>query len=99
MKKEFDSLYGSNEKDIQNWHKLCYVLRVDPAPDTLQKCRSVSCRFSETPCVNENAFVQAVLEKHVNFVDLVHGSKEKVQIFETETELSKYTKETKKKKK
>ncbi|KAI9446049.1 hypothetical protein H4582DRAFT_524670 [Lactarius indigo] len=76
MKLEFDDLYGSDEKDIENWHKLCYVLRIDPAPDTLQKCRT------------------AVLKKHVNLVDLVHGSKEEVRIFETETELSRYTKET-----
>ncbi|KAH9066260.1 hypothetical protein EDB87DRAFT_1554056 [Lactarius vividus] len=76
MKMEFDDLYGSDEKDIENWHKLCYVLRIDPAPDTLQECRS------------------AVLKKHVNLVDLVHGSKEEVRIFETETKLSKYTKKT-----
>ena len=42
MKKEFDDLYGSDEKDINNWHKLCYVLKIDPAPDTLWKCRAVS---------------------------------------------------------
>lgn len=34
--------------------------------------------------------------KHVNLVDLVHGSKEEVTIFETEKELSKYTKKAKK---
>lgn len=42
MKKEFDSLYGSDEKDIHNWHKLCYVLSIDPVPDTLEECRAVS---------------------------------------------------------
>jgi hypothetical protein len=42
MKKEFDSLYGSDEKDISNWHKLCYVLRIDPVPKTLKDCRAVS---------------------------------------------------------
>ncbi|KAH8995427.1 hypothetical protein EDB92DRAFT_1794906 [Lactarius akahatsu] len=78
MKKEFDNLYGSDEKDIKNWQKLCYVLRIDPVPDTLWTCRA------------------EVLKKHVNLVDLVHGSKEEVRIFQTEEELSKYTKETKK---
>ena len=34
--------------------------------------------------------------KHVNLVDLVHGSKEEVRIFETEKQLSIYTKKTKK---
>jgi hypothetical protein len=42
MKKEFDSLYGSDEKDINNWHKLCHVLSIDPVPDTLKECRAVS---------------------------------------------------------
>ncbi len=42
MKEEFDALYGSDEKDINNWHKLCYVLRIDPAPNTVEKCRAVS---------------------------------------------------------
>ena len=50
MKEEFEALYGSDEKDINNWYKLCHVLRIDPAPDTLPKCRAVSCRFSEPPC-------------------------------------------------
>ena len=50
MKMEFNDLYGSDEKDINNWRKLCHVLRIDPAPDTLSKCRSVSCRSSEPPC-------------------------------------------------
>ncbi|KAI9453957.1 hypothetical protein BJY52DRAFT_1394853 [Lactarius psammicola] len=42
MKMEFDDLYGSDENDIENWHKLCYVLRIDPAPDTLRQCRAVN---------------------------------------------------------
>ncbi len=42
MKKEFDSLYGSDEKDINNWYKLCHVLRIDPVPNTLKECRRVS---------------------------------------------------------
>lgn len=42
MKKEFDSLYGSDEKDINNWYKLCHVLSIDPVPTTLKECRAVS---------------------------------------------------------
>jgi len=76
MKREFDSLYGSDEKDINNWYKLCHVLKVDPVPNTLKKCRAV------------------VLKKHVNLVDLVHGSREKIPIFKTEKELSDYTHDT-----
>jgi len=76
IKKEFGDLYGSDEKDIKNWHKLCHVLRIDPAPNSLKECRA------------------AVVTKHVNLVDLVQGDKMKVQIFETERALSKYTKRT-----
>jgi len=35
IKKEFHGLYGTDEKDINNWHKLRRVLRIDPIPDTL----------------------------------------------------------------
>jgi hypothetical protein len=47
-----------------------------------------------TPPLSEHAFSQAVLQKHVNLVDLAHGSQVEVRIFETEKELSKYTQET-----
>ena len=43
IKKEFGDLYGSDEKDINNWHKLCHVLRIDPVPNTLKECRGVGC--------------------------------------------------------
>ena len=45
IKKEFGNLYGSDEKDIKNWHKLCHVLRIDPVPNTLEKCRAVGCHL------------------------------------------------------
>ncbi|KAF8260807.1 hypothetical protein EI94DRAFT_874457 [Lactarius quietus] len=76
MTEEFNDLYGSDENDINNWYKLCHVLRITPVPDTLQKCRAV------------------VRGKHVNLVDLVHGSKAEVVQFKTVGELSKYTLET-----
>jgi len=78
MTGEFNDLYGSDEHDINNWYKLCNVLRINPVPDTLQRCRA------------------AVLRKHVNLVDLVHGSKVEVRLFKTEKQLSEYTKETEK---
>ena len=43
-----------------------------------------------------SSFVQEVLKKHANLVDIVHGPKQKVRTFETEKELSEYTKQTKK---
>ncbi|KAF8470435.1 hypothetical protein DFH94DRAFT_771213 [Russula ochroleuca] len=76
MKQEFDTLYGSDEKDINNWYKLCHVLRIDPVPKTLGECRA------------------GVFRKHVNLVDLVEGTRENIQIFGSEKELSEYTRTT-----
>jgi len=41
IKREFVDLYGSDENDINNWQKLCRVLKIDPVPDTLGGCRAV----------------------------------------------------------
>ncbi|KAF8260803.1 hypothetical protein EI94DRAFT_1747549 [Lactarius quietus] len=49
LTEEFNDLYGSDENDIKNWYKLCHVLRITPLPDTLPKCRAVSCKSSEPP--------------------------------------------------
>ena len=48
LKEEFNHLYGLDERDIKNWHKLCHVLRIRPAPKTPRKCRAVSYRSSDT---------------------------------------------------
>ena len=45
IKEEFDDLYGSDEADIDNWQKLCRVLKIEPVPETLQGCRAVSCHL------------------------------------------------------
>jgi hypothetical protein len=98
MKEEFNDLYGSDEHDIKNWHKLCHVLRINPLPDTLRESRAVSCRSSDSLCpwsTKVSSFIQAVVTKHVNLVDLLVvvalGLKEEVRIFKTEKELSEYT--------
>ena len=95
MKKEFDTLYGSDEKDINNWFKLCHVLRIDPVPNTLKECRAVSAPLRE-PFHFFHFSSRVVLQKHVNLVDLVQGSRENIQIFKSEEELSNYTHETEK---
>jgi hypothetical protein len=41
MKQEFATLYGSDEKDINNWYKLCHILKIDPVPKALGSCRAV----------------------------------------------------------
>ncbi|KAF9496626.1 hypothetical protein BDN71DRAFT_1505541 [Pleurotus eryngii] len=37
--KEFNDVYGTDEKDINSWHKICTVVNIDPLPDTLRKAR------------------------------------------------------------
>ena len=92
MIKEFNALYGSDEKDINSWYKLCHVLRIDPVPNTLHGCRAVS-----TPLRGPFDFhipPQAVSRQHVNLADLVREFREDIHIFESEEELSMYTKKT-----
>ncbi|KAJ8692426.1 hypothetical protein PTI98_009738 [Pleurotus ostreatus] len=36
---EFNDIYGTDENDIDSWHKICTVLDIDPLPDTLQEAR------------------------------------------------------------
>lgn len=45
IKREFYDLYGTDEKNTNNWHKLCRALRIDPIPDTRKECRAVSCHL------------------------------------------------------
>lgn len=40
--KEFNDIYGTDEKDINSWHKICTVVNINPLPDTLRKARDVS---------------------------------------------------------
>ncbi|KAF4571154.1 hypothetical protein EYR36_008482 [Pleurotus pulmonarius] len=37
--KEFNDIYGTDENDIESWHKICTVLDIDPLPGTLQEAR------------------------------------------------------------
>jgi hypothetical protein len=94
MIKEFNSLYGSNEKNINNWYKLCHVLRIDPVPNAIKECRAVSAPLRGR--FDFHISSQIVLKKHVNLVDLVGGFSEDIQIFKSEKELSRYTMETEK---
>lgn len=42
--KEFNDIYGTDENDINSWHKICVVVGLDPLPDTLEEARDVSTR-------------------------------------------------------
>ncbi|KAG9225021.1 hypothetical protein CCMSSC00406_0001828 [Pleurotus cornucopiae] len=37
--KEFNGIYGTDENDIDSWHKICTVLDIHPLPDTLKEAR------------------------------------------------------------
>ncbi|KAI0334748.1 hypothetical protein GY45DRAFT_1039697 [Cubamyces sp. BRFM 1775] len=80
MVKQFNAMYGTSADDLESWRLLCSALGMDPVPDDIKTCQ------------------QKVKSTHVNLVDFVEAplSGRAVNRFKTETELSRYTKETKK---
>ncbi|KAL1792981.1 hypothetical protein ACET3X_009488 [Alternaria dauci] len=36
---QFNSLYGTDVANIENWHKLCVALYIEPLPDTVHHCK------------------------------------------------------------
>ena len=70
---EFNSLYGSNEKDINNWHRLCHVLRIDPVPNTLEECTAVSAPLCGPFDFHISSQAFSRKRVNVNLVDLVLG--------------------------
>lgn len=41
----FNELYGTNINNINDWHKLCVALDINPLPTGLKEYRTVSIRF------------------------------------------------------
>ncbi|TGO80860.1 hypothetical protein BPOR_1611g00020 [Botrytis porri] len=39
MVQEFNVIYGTDEKNLGLWQKLCYVLNIEPVPESLNECR------------------------------------------------------------
>lgn len=39
---QFNSLYGTDVANIENWHKLCIALYIEPLPETIHDCKEVS---------------------------------------------------------
>ncbi|KAN0082970.1 hypothetical protein V8E55_008765 [Tylopilus felleus] len=76
--KQFNEIYGTDEDDLGEWQNLCHIVDIDPIPDDLESCR------------------EAIRGTYVNLVDLVDRdvTGEEVQVFETERELSEYTRKT-----
>lgn len=42
MVQQFNSLYGTDEEDLNAWHGLCRILNIEPIPERLNQCRRVS---------------------------------------------------------
>ena len=38
---QFNRLYGTDKDNIEHWQALCYVIRIEPVPETLTACRKV----------------------------------------------------------
>lgn len=38
---QFNSLYGTDVANIENWHKLCIALYIEPLPKTIHDCKEV----------------------------------------------------------
>jgi len=41
MVQRFNEIYGTNEKDLEAWKKLCRDVQVNPIPNTLDECEKV----------------------------------------------------------
>ncbi|KAH6667241.1 hypothetical protein B0J14DRAFT_603024 [Halenospora varia] len=39
MVQQFNHLYGIDEEDLNSWHNLCKVLKIEPVPEDLTECR------------------------------------------------------------
>ncbi|KAK7685908.1 hypothetical protein QCA50_010715 [Cerrena zonata] len=76
---EFNATYGMDENDIRSWQYLCTLLRIDPVPTSMERCREI---------------VLSTHVNLVDLLD-THRTGKQVTIFETEAELRHYTIERK----
>ncbi|EIW62097.1 uncharacterized protein TRAVEDRAFT_115709, partial [Trametes versicolor FP-101664 SS1] len=76
MVKQFNAMYGTRVDALESWRLLCSALGMNPAPKDIKKCHRV------------------IISAHVNLVDLIEAplSGQSVQTFDSEIELSAYTK-------
>ena len=58
MVQQFNSLYGTDEDDLNSWQNLCHVLNIEPAPDRLKECREEGIAAFHSPW-RDNRFVIA----------------------------------------
>ncbi|QRW27754.1 tyrosinase [Rhizoctonia solani] len=80
LTKDFNVMYGTDVDDLKAWKGLCRVLEFENIPDDLEECRRL------------------VAATYVNIVDLIDTklTGKPVQHFNSELELSKYTKKHRK---
>ncbi|KAG8737999.1 hypothetical protein FRC12_016950 [Ceratobasidium sp. 428] len=80
LTQQFNDIYGTDEQCLTNWESLCVVLQLRDIPKELDACREL------------------VRSTHVNIIDLIDTSVtgDKVQHFESEWQLSEYTRNTRK---
>lgn len=41
LAEDFNATYGTDINNIDHWHALCRVLRIDPIPEGISACRKV----------------------------------------------------------
>ena len=98
LAEDFNATYGTDINNIDHWHALCRILRIDEVPEDISACRKVwTIEQDESHIQTSHSFVsaQAVKARHVNLVDLVYHS-DKVQTFPSIKALAKYSKKHKK---
>ncbi|KAG5643148.1 hypothetical protein DXG03_001510 [Asterophora parasitica] len=71
----FNSIYGTDETDVESWQTLCRVLSITPLPEELVACREA---------------VKGTYVNLVDLVDLPNSSSA-LALFNSEEELSAYT--------
>ncbi|KAN0082973.1 hypothetical protein V8E55_008768 [Tylopilus felleus] len=92
---QFNGFYGTDVNDLKSWQNLCYIVHIDPIPEDLHACREASRPVLLGPVsLAQFSLPDAVYHTFVNLVDLVDTktSGVKVKVFDSEVELSRYTK-------
>ncbi|KAJ2929609.1 hypothetical protein H1R20_g7495, partial [Candolleomyces eurysporus] len=90
---QFEERYGSDVNDLGAWQKLCERIGITPIPNELEEAKEASV-FTSRETRSLWMIQQAVLNTHVNLVDLTTlPENEEITIFASERQLSKYTRE------
>jgi hypothetical protein len=47
LAKDFNSMYGTDINNLDRWHVLCHILRINPVPEGISACREVRMWLNE----------------------------------------------------